>query len=248
MDPDLDKDLNLVNLGYRKEVAGLRAKGEMSAFEGKQPLSFSGYCMLAAVFLHLRPEATSGGNNRGSGGTATTWSMGTFGWAFMIMQWNLISRSANVGSIMIEHLSWSDDHLTVSCPQSKTDQCGESTFPKSIFANPHNPTICPILALAVTVFSRSFCSERITPKLFEGSDQEDRYSKLLRGILSQLPESLLSLLGAKPDDIGTHSGRKGPPTYVLSLPGGPSPVSVYLRAGWSLGNTKDRYIFQGRNR
>lgn len=34
-------------------------------------------------------------------------------------------------------------------------------------------------------------------------------------------------------------------TYVLSFPGGPSSVAAYLRAGWSLGSTQQRYIHEG---
>ena len=39
--------------------------------------------------------------------------------------------------------------------------------------------------------------------------------------------------------------RKGVTSYVLSFPGGPSSVSVFLRAGWSLGNVQQRYVFEG---
>lgn len=53
------------------------------------------------------------------------------------------------------------------------------------------------------------------------------------------------LLGANKEDIGTHSRRKGSPTYVLGMIEGPNPVQVYLRSGWSLGNVQDRYIFAG---
>ena len=52
-------------------------------------------------------------------------------------------------------------------------------------------------------------------------------------------------MGAKIDQIGTHSARKGAPTYCLSMIGGPSAVQVFLRAGWSLGNVQDRYLFNG---
>ena len=52
-------------------------------------------------------------------------------------------------------------------------------------------------------------------------------------------------LGANIKDLGTHSERKGSSTYVLSLSTAISAVSVYLRAGWSLGNVQDRYIFAG---
>jgi hypothetical protein len=45
--------------------------------------------------------------------------------------------------------------------------------------------------------------------------------------------------------VGTHSVRKGAATYLLSLVDGPSAIQVYLRAGWTLGNVPDRYIYAG---
>lgn len=42
-----------------------------------------------------------------------------------------------------------------------------------------------------------------------------------------------------------HVHRKGGVTYVLSFPGGPSPVAAYLRARWSLGAVQQRYVFEG---
>lgn len=46
-------------------------------------------------------------------------------------------------------------------------------------------------------------------------------------------------------DIGVHSERKGSTTYTFSLSTTISAVAVYLRAGWSIGNVQDRYIFMG---
>jgi len=46
-------------------------------------------------------------------------------------------------------------------------------------------------------------------------------------------------------DIGSHSFRKGIATFLSGMPGGPSPVSIYLRAGWSLGPVQARYILGG---
>ena len=105
------------------------------------------------------------------------------------------------------------------------------------------PHLCPILAIAVLTFTRSAIG---FGKLFEGPDQEERYCKVLATVLASIPESLQGILGARRDDIGSHSCRKGAASYVLSLPGGPTSVSVYLRAGWSLGNVKDRYIHEGQ--
>jgi hypothetical protein len=50
-------------------------------------------------------------------------------------------------------------------------------------------------------------------------------------------------LGCAPEDIGAHSLRKGSSTYALGQVNGPSPVSVFLRMGQSLGQLKDRYIY-----
>jgi hypothetical protein len=59
------------------------------------------------------------------------------------------------------------------------------------------------------------------------------------------PEILAELQkrGLQPDDLGTHSIRKGAASYVS---GGstccPSSVSVHLRAGWALSGVQDRYF------
>ncbi len=50
-------------------------------------------------------------------------------------------------------------------------------------------------------------------------------------------------MGMNPDDIGVHSICKGAATYVCN--GTESPVSfpaVCRRAGWTMGDVKDRYI------
>lgn len=49
-------------------------------------------------------------------------------------------------------------------------------------------------------------------------------------------------LGLKVEDFGTHSFRKGVATYTAGFIGGPSIISIFLRAGWSLGQVQDRYL------
>lgn len=48
-------------------------------------------------------------------------------------------------------------------------------------------------------------------------------------------------LGLKPEDFEIHSFRKGIATYAAGFICGPSIVSIFLRAGWSLGQVQDRY-------
>ena len=66
---------------------------------------------------------------------------------------------------------------------------------------------------------------------------------ILRGdfqhILSIIPDGVS--LGANEKDFGTHSNRKGGSLYVLNW----NEVSAVLRAGWTIGNVQDRYIFAG---
>lgn len=120
-------------------------------------------------------------------------------------------------------------------------------YARCVFANPLNPVICPILAIALYIFSRSYVEEQdVEPALFQGPKQESRYSNVLRTALDQLNEQEASTLGTKKCHIGTHSARKGAVSYLAALPGGPSIISIFLRAGWSLGNTLDRYFFQGQ--
>ena len=138
--------------------------------------------------------------------------------------------------------------MTITTPRTKTDQTGETAFAKSIFANPMKPSVCPILALAVATLCRPLRSDSpstAAPQLFDGNDQEDRFSNILSTVLTTLSTSKAALLGAKAEHIGTHSARKGAASYTVTVVDGPSSVATFLRAGWSLGNTKDRYIFEG---
>ena len=50
-------------------------------------------------------------------------------------------------------------------------------------------------------------------------------------------------LGVDPKDLGSHSTRKGSATLVSSgCIVSPPHSSLCLRAGWSMGSVKDRYI------
>ena len=55
-------------------------------------------------------------------------------------------------------------------------------------------------------------------------------------------EAEVSEQGVNPKLIGTHSIRKGAVTYMSSLPGGPSILSVCIHAGWTMGTVSDVYM------
>ena len=52
-------------------------------------------------------------------------------------------------------------------------------------------------------------------------------------------------LGAARQELGSHSNRKGAASYLQNLSPSLSAVNINLRAGWSVGNVQDRYIFAG---
>ena len=80
--------------------------------------------------------------------------------------------------------------------------------------------------------------------LFEGTNQYKRYSSRMLKLYSE-KEAELSAMGLEPHSLGTHSARKGVGTMVAAgCTVGPPIVSLCLRAGWTLGGVKDKYLFR----
>lgn len=73
---------------------------------------------------------------------------------------------------------------------------------------------------------------------------QDKFGNWLKSTCSRCEAELLGL-GLKISEIGTHSFRKGVATFLNGVPG-TSPISIYLRAGWSLGRVVSRYILDGQ--
>jgi hypothetical protein len=102
------------------------------------------------------------------------------------------------------------------------------------------PHICAVLSLAT--YRLAFPGAEEGP-LFSGSSEYDRFRKILERTVTRHADAIRRL-GIDPNGIGVHFAiRKGAATYCCN--GTPTDVSftaVYARAGWSLGNTKDRYL------
>jgi hypothetical protein len=123
------------SVGYVKAL--LIHVSEMAVYEGKRPIRAKGYA-LASIALK------STANRLGS----------VYTHIFTILCWNLFERSCNVGKLMLHHISWVHDNLKIVLPKHKGDQEGTRIYPKHIYAKPLRPKVCPILALALYVFSR----------------------------------------------------------------------------------------------
>jgi hypothetical protein len=73
---------------------------------------------------------------------------------FFIFSFSLLGRAERIGRLRYQWMSWTDDCLLVKIPTTKSDQAGTMSYFKRVYANALNPFVCPILALAIEVFSR----------------------------------------------------------------------------------------------
>ena len=108
------------------------------------------------------------------------------------------------------------------------------SLPKHVFANPECPEICPILWLGIYILCIGFEPRipNVSPRLFHGENDntESRFSTWLRVICNAHVRELYEL-GVLIVMIGTHSFRKGVATFLSNIPGGPTAVAIFLRAG-----------------
>ncbi|CAM9390413.1 unnamed protein product, partial [Ectocarpus fasciculatus] len=234
LDPTTDNELNQALTGYEKLITELKKNGLMKPGEGKRDLKPRGYELLAFKFLTKEPTQRA---------VAGNWGLSGFLWPYLIFLWNLMTRNDSVDSLMLSHMEFSEDALLVEEQCHKGDQVGENKFQKHVYSNPLNPSVCPILSLAVMIFGFEN-SVRGDQKLFTGSDSKGRFGRNMRETVLNLSDAEVVSLGCDRGDIGTHSCRKGAGTFCMGQISGPNPITVTLRMGHSLGKIKDAYIFQ----
>ncbi|EKX34140.1 hypothetical protein GUITHDRAFT_155834 [Guillardia theta CCMP2712] len=67
---------------------------------------------------------------------------------FLILAWNLMSRSRNVCTLLYNHMEFVGDALRFYVIYAKNDQAGEKPRdPKYVYSNVCSPEVCPLLAL-----------------------------------------------------------------------------------------------------
>lgn len=69
----------------------------MDLVEGKTPMSFAGYRLLAKHALSRTVDL----------------NMAVFAHLFLLLCWNLIARTNSVSSIMFDHISWKQDAMVI---------------------------------------------------------------------------------------------------------------------------------------
>ena len=193
MDKNADAMIKDFLAGYKRKVASLKQSGEMKLQEGKSPISYDGYRLIVNKAL----SATS------------DFSLAIFAWVFIVLTWNIMARCCTTSGLMYDHIKWENDSLVIHVPVSKGDQEGAKTSPKHVYANPTCPALCPVLALAVYVFTYGFRRTGAKRTLFsEDQKAESRFSDWLKSSLGGLAADLVAM-GIAIIEIGTHSFRKG---------------------------------------
>ncbi len=140
----------------------------------------------------------------------------------------------------ILHGHWDADCLVFFFVKSRGNQMGlNSNQELHDYASPHNPEIFPVLALACYIFmdpdiftdeieeqedgveveaqegngAGSPCSHKEC--LFPGGNQYEQFMDCLHHIVEKYPDELFAL-GIFPDDLGSHSARKGASSHDCS--------------------------------
>jgi hypothetical protein len=193
--------------GYEKTINDLKNRGLMDINKGKMHLKSGGNDLLAKKLMQQHPS------------TSGSWSTTVFAWSYSVLIWSLMSRSDSVDKIMLKHMDWSEYPLVVEEQGQKGDQTGADKYGEHIYANPYEPSRCPILALAVLLFTYP---ERLNGRrqLFVGKDikvasvgplgrfwQATRANSLISGVVQKKSEYTAYAKGA----ARTHSGTWAAP-------------------------------------
>ena len=157
-----------------------------------------------------------------------------------------MARPISVEPLSLQNFTVGQDSIKVKFNWSKADQEGDRCGFKHVYANPHNPTVCPFLALGIYLSTNSMKFEN-TPLLFQDSFQatKKKSSKKYTDHLTQLfirHEPIVRQF-MRPHMAKPYGLRKGPASYATSGTTVPPPItSVAGRAEWSLGKVLDVYM------
>ncbi len=132
MQPGFFKNLKQFTKGIRRHVANKKAQEGDVSIIGKKKVGFDVYKKICELFLRKEGEEF------------------LFARVFLCLEWNLMARSENIVHAHILHVHWDADCLVFCFVKSKGDQMGQNSDQEwHVYANPHNPELCPVVALLV---------------------------------------------------------------------------------------------------
>ena len=223
-EPMFNTELGNLFTGFIRSITKRKTAKE-AASEGKEAMPVALYFQLCRWFLESDSKD------------------GLFCYCYLVLSWNLMCRTNNTATIRLVDIKWSSfDSFSIAFSHTKNQQLGHaSKHKRNLYANPKQPIVCPVFALALYC---SICmSTDNRPESYLFGQDASTFSKGLDRMLRKMEaDGQLARFGKCKGDIGTHSIRKGAITYLSSMPGGPSSASICIRAGWTMGRVKDTYI------
>ena len=229
-------NLKIFMKGMKRTVAAKKMEDGDSGIIGKKKMDFKVFEKICELCLKEEAEEF------------------LFARCFLVLEWNLMSRSDNIVHAHLFHIAWEDDCLAFRFAKSKTDQTGRNSDQVwHVYATPDKPATCPVLALATYVFANpgltnvdnfTETDEDGNPsgRLFPGGEQYHRFMDCLHRVIKTNCDEFLEL-GIRPGDLGSHSARKGACSFASAgSTVSPPMVSICLRAMWSMGSVKERYL------
>lgn len=211
--------------GLKRVIAEARRNGTYKETEGMDCLDF-------CAFSHVC-KLTSSTTNADAH-------------AFLLLTWNLICRADTTTHLIYGCITWANDALRVDIPKSKGLQRGADrglAHQESVYANPVQPEVCAITALAIKVL----CTPMLPVEglLYRPSEQQ-KFASFLDTVLATGEEEHPELYCYNKNSsmYGTQSLRKGSLSLVLSFPGVASAMAALIRAGYSLGQILPKYVQQ----
>jgi hypothetical protein len=131
MQPGFFENLKQFTKGIRQHVASKKAQEGNVSFIGKKKMGFDVYKKICELFLREKGEGF------------------LFARAFLCLEWNLMERLENIVHAHILHVHWDANCLVFCFVKSKGNQTGPNSDKEwHVYANPHKPETCPVLALA----------------------------------------------------------------------------------------------------
>ena len=228
MPQSLDICVKEFNAGIKRVVVAEQAKGDAPLETGKRPVTFEMLEALGRKLLYSNDKESP------------------FVFAYMLLAWNLMARAGNVATLLFQNMEIRDDAMIVLFAQMKNDKDGaRKKHPRHLFPNINKPHMCVFLALAIHLMVNG--SAEGSKHLFGTQQTNAVYERFQKGFKRVLEGSedivaMLEEMEYDVDDFGAHSFRKGAVTACLGgVLGGPSPSSVFIRAGWTLNGVESRY-------
>lgn len=155
-----------------------------------------------------------------------------------------MTRADNIKWMHLSHIEWQNNCLKFFFAHSKCDQEGiNADEPYLVYSNPHDWVVCPHLALTVYLVTHDGVLN-YDGKLFGGADPYGHFIDILKRLCDRdNRQAVLMKVGCDLHHFGTHSIRKGSGTYICTgCTISPPILSVCLRADWSIGSVKERYL------